>query len=589
MTNSGSRKAAERSVRAGAVVVDGEVCTAPGRTVEPGSVIWVDPETVAAVHLAHMREEARRHLTAIHFEDDEVLVIEVTAGIGEQTLKSTVLPFLGQGDSHDPAPYRKVVSRAYKAMAGLVVIAKTPRASQMLNTLLSQREQREREARIATNGLTAPTGSAERFEFGVEMTFRGLVHGCVSGDISIRLPRTAACTVPPGVSAVGTDATDKQTAASTLADVERLRRDRSVTRVKVLGVTTSNSCGAITTIEATCVGHLNKAQHRILLAGAGHPIAGNVRLCEPIKRAKSGLYVALTGVRFPHPTTKEIIQITLAEPAAHAALLATERKFVEQKHARTAAELARLNVEHGVPALSRTGGGGACQPWEYAVGKKEFMGLPFKVDPTCLIPRQGSAVLVETAAAALLGATGTARDRQLRVLDLGVGSGCLLLALLHRLVDRGCSAPHGVGVDLSAPALAVARQNASDLGFGTSTEFVNGTFLAPFDRPRGAFDAILCNPPYLERTTRKLDLAVRTHEPAEALFVPGDDPLVHYREVCATVLREGILRPGTGVLIFEMPSNVCGQVVGLLEASGFTGIERHVDCRGVMRCVSARL
>ena len=59
-------------------------------------MVWVEPETMAAVHLAHMRSEARRHVTSVHYEDDDVLVIEVTAGVGEQTLKAAVLPFLGQ-------------------------------------------------------------------------------------------------------------------------------------------------------------------------------------------------------------------------------------------------------------------------------------------------------------------------------------------------------------------------------------------------------------------------------------------------------------------------------------------------------------
>ena len=63
------------------------------------------------------------------------------------------------------------------------------------------------------------------------------------------------------------------------------------------------------------------------------------------------------------------------------------------------------------------------------------------------------------------------------------------------------------------------------------------------------FDVVLCNPPYRVPSTHKLDRAVRTHEPAIALFVPGDDAMVHYREVLATVLRGGILRPSTGVLV----------------------------------------
>ena len=231
-----SRKAADRAIKAGAVWLDGAVCTTPGQTVGPGSVVWIEPDVMAAVHFTHMRSAARSLITAVHHEDDEVLVIEVASGVGEQTLKSAVLPFLGR--SGQPAPYRRVVTRAYNAMSGLVVVAKTPHASNALNTLPSQHDRREREARAAA----ASDGRRTAGRLGVVTTFRGLVVGRVPGDLSIRLPRNAGS---------GTDRKYERMAANTVKDIERLRLDRSVTRVKVLAVTASNSCGAITTIEAT--------------------------------------------------------------------------------------------------------------------------------------------------------------------------------------------------------------------------------------------------------------------------------------------------------------------------------------------------
>ena len=157
------------------------------------------------------------------------------------------------------------MSRAYNAMAGLVVVAKTPHAGDTLNTLLSQREHRERLARAAAANGGCHNGSVGRL--GIVTTFRGLVTGRVPGDLSIRLPPSAGSAA---------DSKYERMTPNTIKDIERLRLDRSVTGVKVLGVTASNSCGAITTIEATCAGHPNKCQHRILLGEIGYPVVGNV-------------------------------------------------------------------------------------------------------------------------------------------------------------------------------------------------------------------------------------------------------------------------------------------------------------------------
>ena len=123
----------------------------------------------------------------------------------------------------------------------------------------------------------------------------------------------------------------------------------------------------------------------------------------------------------------------------------------------------------------------AGEPLSYIVGFREFWSLPFRVTPDVLIPRPDSETLIEAAMAAL------PADAAPRVLDLGTGSGCLLLAALHQW-PRGW----GMGVDRSERAAAVARDNAVRLGLADRASFVVGDWTAAIG---GRFDLILANPP----------------------------------------------------------------------------------------------
>ena len=143
----------------------------------------------------------------------------------------------------------------------------------------------------------------------------------------------------------------------------------------------------------------------------------------------------------------------------------------------------------------------AHEPVAYITGRQEFYGLPLHVTPATLIPRGDSETLVEAALAA--------RPDARRVLDLGTGSGALLLAVLAYLREA-----QGVGIDRSPAALAVAAGNAEQLGLRPQASFTPGDWHAPgWAETLGTFDLILCNPPYVEETAA-LDRQVRDHEPA---------------------------------------------------------------------------
>lgn len=212
------------------------------------------------------------------------------------------------------------------------------------------------------------------------------------------------------------------------------------------------------------------------------------------------------------------------------------------------------------------------EPIAYILGEQEFHGLAFRVTPEVLIPRGDSEVLVDAA----LAACPTAR----RVLDCGTGSGALLLAVLSELPDAS-----GIGVDRSAGALAVARDNALRLGLAGRAAMR----MADWDEPGwaadlgGPFDLILANPPYVEDAA-EIAMSVRDHEPAGALFA-GPEGLDAYRVL---IPQLPALLAASGVAVVEIGHTQADPVRAIASAAGLTTTLRHdlaVRPRAVeMRC-----
>ena len=215
----------------------------------------------------------------------------------------------------------------------------------------------------------------------------------------------------------------------------------------------------------------------------------------------------------------------------------------------------------------------AREPLAYVLGEKEFWSLRFKVGPAVLIPRPETETVVEAVLAQL-----PERDRPLRLLDLGTGSGCLLLALLSEL-------PHatGLGVDDSSAALALAGRNAERLGLAARADFRQGRWGAGLREP---FDVIVSNPPYVaERDWDGLQPEIRQFEPKAAL-VAGSDGLAAYRALapeCARLLAQG------GVCALEIGFGQGDAVAALLATQGLMLTERRRDLAGIERCLVARI
>ena len=211
------------------------------------------------------------------------------------------------------------------------------------------------------------------------------------------------------------------------------------------------------------------------------------------------------------------------------------------------------------------------EPVSRIVGVREFWSLPFKITPDTLDPRPDSETLVD----AVLGRIAD-RDAPLDILDLGTGSGCLLLALLSDL-----PAARGLGVDISEPALAVARENAAALGLGSRADFLRASWGAALG---GTWQVIVSNPPYI-LSSEIPDLApeVQDFDPLPAL-AGGPDGLDAYRILAPDIAR--LLDPG-GLAALEIGAAQIEPVEALLRTIGLKICGRVRDLAENWRCVLA--
>lgn len=217
------------------------------------------------------------------------------------------------------------------------------------------------------------------------------------------------------------------------------------------------------------------------------------------------------------------------------------------------------------------------EPMAYILGEREFWGMPFKVSPAVLVPRPDSETLIETVLELL-----PDRAAALRILDLGVGSGCLLLTLLREYPEAS-----GVGLDASAAALAVAETNAQALGVARRARLMAGDWRQPgwIERLGGPFDLLVSNPPYIEsQAIERLMPEVAAHEPRLALD-GGPDGLAAYRIIAAAVPR--LLLPG-GWAVIEGGDGQATDIAGIFSLAGLSVGAPRQDLGGVDRIVPAQ-
>ncbi len=271
--------------------------------------------------------------------------------------------------------------------------------------------------------------------------------------------------------------------------------------------------------------------------------------------AATSAILAHAGCPAPRRRARQLIAGALGLDAA--ALLGASDKALAP------AEVARL---HG---LARRLAGG--EPLSRILGRRAFWEIELHLSPDVFDPRPDSETVVEAVLARV------EAQAAVHLLDLGTGSGCLLLALLSALPNAW-----GVGVDRSWGAAVTARTNARRLGLGRRSGFIVGDWgLALGNR----FDVVVANPPYIATADlAKLPPEVRNYDPRAALD-GGDDGLEAYRSIARQLPL--LLAPG-GLFVAEVGDGQAAPVAAIVAAVGLTISAIEPDLAGIARCVVAR-
>ena len=218
----------------------------------------------------------------------------------------------------------------------------------------------------------------------------------------------------------------------------------------------------------------------------------------------------------------------------------------------------------------------AREPVARIVGRKEFWGLPFKVNADTLVPRPETETVVEAVLAAL--DCDRRKSSAPHIVDLGTGSGALLLALLSEL-PRAC----GIGTDISFAALRCARDNADIFELSARVSFAvcdYGSALA------GPADVIVSNPPYVARADiADLQAEVRDFDPQRALD-GGSDGLDGYRAIASHAAP--LLAPD-GILVLELGHGQLGPVTSIFAPAGLAPVAPRYDLAGIARALVMRV
>jgi release factor glutamine methyltransferase len=283
--------------------------------------------------------------------------------------------------------------------------------------------------------------------------------------------------------------------------------------------------------------------------------AGRITIAD-CRRAWAAEFRA-SGVDSPELDARVLIGHALGLDHATLAACADQPLSVERQNA--VAALARRRLAH--------------EPVARITGTKEFWSLPLRVTDATLVPRPETEIIV-TAALRALDSRGP-RERPWRIADIGVGSGAIALALLSELPNA-----FAVGTDISAAALAVARDNARELNISRASYVVCDIASALC----GPFDLITSNPPYIASgDLDRLAPEVRLFDPRTALD-GGPDGLHFYRTLATTVAP---LLARNGILVVELGKDQAEPVATIFAGAGLAPMAPHPDLNGTLRALIA--
>jgi len=273
---------------------------------------------------------------------------------------------------------------------------------------------------------------------------------------------------------------------------------------------------------------------------------------------KIGSRLAPAGIAEPRREAR--LLLAAATGLSPAELVAEPKRPLDEAAEGRLAELARRRESR--------------EPLSRILGRREFWSLSFALGPETLDPRPDSETLIEAALAWLGPRRGRAEGPTLKILDLGTGTGCLLLALLSELPRA-----EGLGIDAQPGAVAVARANAETLGLGARARFRIGDWGQGIGQ---RFDIILCNPPYVPAAEiDRLEPEVARFDPWLALS-GGSDGLDSYR---ALALQLPDLLAEEGRAFIELGFGQVAAATRLFEAGGLQAVDCRSDLAGIPRCL----
>ena len=211
----------------------------------------------------------------------------------------------------------------------------------------------------------------------------------------------------------------------------------------------------------------------------------------------------------------------------------------------------------------------AHEPLDKIIGKREFYKYEFKVNSQVLSPRPDTEILVESAISLIN------KDKDIQVLDLGTGSGCIVLSIL-----KDCPNTIATAVDISSKSLEIASQNASKLEVGDRVTFIEGSWNdIEFT---SQYDVIVSNPPYIPTSEiDELDLEVKKYDPMHALD-GGEDGLDCYRQIAEITYN---LLKDDGYILLEVGYNQAEIVNDIFVKNNFVPYKIIKDLSGINRCV----
>jgi release factor glutamine methyltransferase len=219
------------------------------------------------------------------------------------------------------------------------------------------------------------------------------------------------------------------------------------------------------------------------------------------------------------------------------------------------------------------------KPIQYILGKTEFYGLTFNVNPSVLIPRPETEELVEWALSSMQLTVSSKQFVTGHILDIGTGSGCIAISLKKNLPNFEVSA-----IDISTDALRTAQENA-ELN-KVEIKFIEADILnlkSEIEHPK--FEIIISNPPYVTLHDKtQMHTNVTDFEPHTALFVPENDSLIFYKAIADFAVSHLVQN---GLLFFEINESYSDEIVELLIQKGFKNIELKKDMSGRDRMVKA--